>query len=282
LRLVFKTIHIYTGAVQYFFTGDFMHIRRVLVDNVNLDEGTVLTLSPQVSHHLTHVLRLGDGDAVILCDCAGGEARGVIESILQGGVRVRIMQRCDPPAGGCELTMPVALALPYIKSDKLEMALRMASELGASAFYIFHCRRCVPGRIESAVARKKERWRDIVRDAVRLSGRTVVPEIFGPFSFEEIMDEITPRYSVILPYEGGGYPRISEVLQGLYPEGERGGTKVNGICLVTGPEGGFEPDEIEAAKGHGALICSLGARILRAETAPIAAMCATLAMTGEM
>lgn len=259
-----------------------MHIRRVLVDNVNLDEGTVLTLSPQVSHHLTHVLRLGAGDAVILCDCAGGEARGVIESILQGGVRVRIMQRCDPPAGGCELTMPVALALPYIKSDKLEMALRMASELGASAFYIFHCRRCVPGRIESAVARKKERWRDIVRDAVRLSGRTVVPEIFGPFSFEEIMDEITPRYSVILPYEGGGYPLISEVLQGLFPESKMGGAKVNGICLVTGPEGGFELDEIEAAKGHGALICSLGARILRAETAPIAAMCATLAMTGEM
>jgi len=268
--------------VQYFFAGDFMHIRRILVDNVNLEEGKLLALSSQESHHLTHVLRLGTGDAVILCDGAGGEARGVIESIMRSGVSLRIMQRCEPPAGGRELAMPVALALPYLKSDKLETALRMASELGAAAFYIFHCRRCVPARIDSAVARKRERWRGIVRDAVRLSGRTVVPEIFGLFSFEEIMDDITPRYSVILPYEGGGYPKISEVLKGLFPENKRGEEKVKGICLLTGPEGGFEPDEIEAAKGHGAHICSLGGRILRAETAPIAALCATIAMMGEM
>jgi 16S rRNA (uracil1498-N3)-methyltransferase len=268
--------------MQYFFTGGFMHIRRILVDNVNLDEGTVLTLSTQVSHHLKHVLRLSAGDTILLCDGLGGEAQGVIDSILRGGVRVRIMQRCEPPAGCHELKMPIALALPYLKSDKLETALRMASELGAAAFYIFHCRRCVPARIDSAMERKKERWRGIVCDAVCLSGRTMVPEIFGLFSFGEIMDEITPQYSVILPYEGGGYPLISEVMQRLLPEGKRGSANVKGICLVTGPEGGFEPDEIKTAMEHGALICSLGARILRAETAPIAALCATLAMTGEM
>lgn len=245
---------------------------RVIMQGASLKEGALLILTPEASHHVAHVLRLGAGAPLFICDGMGREASGIIESMAEGRVSVRL-GKVESASSFRETQIPISLACPLLKADKLETVLRMASELGVSAFTIFRSARCVSHPSESSIRNKLERWQRIIEDAVRLSRRTVMPLIRGVLSFEQLLSAMPADARIYMPYEGEGFPLLSQTFKP---------SKGGDVFIMTGPEGGFESSEVEMAKERGVHICSLGNRILRAETAPLAALSAILTLTGEM
>ncbi|HQH12135.1 MAG TPA: 16S rRNA (uracil(1498)-N(3))-methyltransferase [Candidatus Sumerlaeota bacterium] len=249
-----------------------MQICRMIVKGAVLGEGALLILTPEASHHVAHVLRLKAGARLIICNGMGREAAGRIESIKEGRVAVRL-EKAAAESLIRETRLPLLLACPLLKADKLEIVFRMATEIGVNGFYIYRSVRCVSHPSESSMRNRLERWQRIIEDAVRLSRRTLMPALQGVFTFEQLLSEIPADAEIYIPYEGEDLPLLSKIMRP---------SKSGIIFLITGPEGGFEPGEVEMAKKRRAQVCSLGKRILRAETAPIAAISAILTLLGEM
>ena len=279
--------------------------------------GEIIRLSPRESHHLIHVLRLSQAAQVLVFDAHSREMEGVVESLDPQGVTVRLTALSSPrrlipgrsneqegagiPSARCSDPMfrriPVALALPMLKSDKLEIVLRMTTEIGACSFHLFASRRCVSRLVQTSLEKKIERWKRIIQDAVRVSGSGAVPPISLYPSLDHLLSALIPHGPVILAYEEKGFPLLSQLLLTIplissdpvtsFQEGGLSGTQVEDgfqrhITLVTGPEGGFTPEEVEKAKRCGVFVCSLGPRILRAETAPVAALAVIISYWGEI
>ena len=274
--------------------------------------GETVRLSPRETHHLIHVLRLARGAPLRLFDSHGREMEGMVKSLDPEGVEVTltalflsereadIPEKIDsalyPLGASLSFTIPVGLGLPLLKADKLETTLRMTTEMGASFFHLFASRRCVVRFDPVALNNKRERWQHIILDAVRVSGRRSVPSLDLHPSLDDLLETIIPQGPVLLPYEEKGFPLLSRLLpqvpllssnrpwvpeknpSPLSEEIRRAGC----IFLVTGPEGGWSKEEVETAQARGVLVCSLGSRILRAETAPIAGLAVILSFLGEL
>ena len=279
--------------------------------------GEMIRLSPRESHHLIHVLRLSQGAPVLVFDAHSREMEGVVESLDPEGVAVRLTALSSPrslipgrsieqesagipSAPGSAPKSPrirAALALPMLKSDKLETVLRMATEIGAGSFHLFASTRSVPRLDQTSLEKKIRRWQRIIQDAVRVSGSGAVPSISLYPSLDHLLSALIPHGPVILAYEEKGFPLLSQLLPAIplissdsMTSLEQGGISEthaqesfqSPLTLVTGPEGGFSPEEVEKAKRCGVYVCSLGVRILRAETAPIAALAVILSYGGEI
>jgi len=279
--------------------------------------GETICLSSRESHHLIHVLRLSPAAPVLLFDAQGREMEGVVESLDPQGVTVRLTALSSPESlhpprlhesesaeipsvPGSDPKSPwirAGLALPMLKSDKIETVLRMATEIGADSFHLFASARSVPRLDQATLEKKIKRWQRIIQDAVRVSGTRAVPPISVYPSLDHLLSALIPHGPVILAYEEKGFPLLSQLLFSIPlissdhvkspSEAGLSGTQVQDgfqrrVTLVTGPEGGFTKEEVEMAKLRGVFVCSLGPRILRAETAPIAALCAILSCGGEI
>jgi 16S rRNA (uracil1498-N3)-methyltransferase len=170
------------------------------------------------------------------------------------------------------------LYLPLMKGDKLEWVFQKATELGASSFVPLICSRSIAG--ERISERKLSRWRKIIQEASEQSCRGRIPPLAEPMSFAEgCAHAVEQAAHVFLLWEGTysddtpSVPSLRAALHQLMPQQMITGE--GGACaMVSGPEGGFTPDELTTAQGHGIMPVSLGPRILRAETAPIAATAA--------
>jgi 16S rRNA (uracil1498-N3)-methyltransferase len=178
-----------------------------------------------------------------------------------------------------------------LKSDKLETVFRMGSQLGTGAFHLFLSKRCIPHPGDAGPAGKMKRWEKIILDSVRISGRSIVPCLKYYDSLENLFKAVCENRKILFAYEKPGLPLLSDVLSAmssgtfreeslsLHQEKERNQSRAfpfDGIILVTGPEGGFAREEADMAVRYGAGVCSLGEGILKAETAPVAALAVTL------
>lgn len=221
------------------------------------------------AHHLARVLRAEPGDPIPLCDGQGMEYDAVITAIGPG--RVELAPGPGRPSRA-EPATQVTLFAACPKQDKLELILQKAVELGAAAITPFFSRYCVaaPKNEEAKLARRAQ----IVRQAAEQCGRGRLPRVEAPLSFAGLCGRLAGGGfdAVLLCYEGGGAP-----LRQLAPPlaGKR-------VALITGAEGGFAPEEAEALQAAGAQRVGLGPRILRCETAPIAALAALLTLTGDL
>lgn len=233
-----------------------MRVHRVHVPRLAAGE-TVLT-GPD-AQHLAQVLRVRAGAAVRAFDGAGREADGEVVALDGFGVRLRLG---EPRASEVEPPLELILAVALLKGDKLAEVVRRGTELGAAAFALFVSRRCDARDIKPA---KLERLRRVAREAAKQSGRAVVPEVREPVALSGLE---LPSTSLVAD------PRASRSLrEALAGEPER-------LAVVTGPEGGLEPGEVELLRERGATPVRLGARVLRAETAPIALAAALLVPEG--
>jgi 16S rRNA (uracil1498-N3)-methyltransferase len=158
-----------------------------------------------------------------------------------------------------------------IKADKFEFVLQKGVELGVTRFWPFNCERCVAGMPSES---KLERWRTVIREAAEQSGRALLPALYPPLDFELVCKE-SPVPGIIL-WEGEKSRGISTVLK------SHAFKKTELLRVFVGPEGGFTSAEIELARQRGIVAVGLGKRILRTETAGLAAVSAIMYEKGEL
>ncbi len=216
---------------------------------------TEIKLNLEESRHLRDVLRLHIGSIVAVFDGDGSEFICRIETIgrRDESARLRVTEKTEAPAPESKLYLTMAVAL--LKGEKFELVVQKAVELGVARIVPLMTSRADVKIKDARDAEKKlERWRRIALEAAKQSGRAVVPEIENPSEFAEFLKQSTGK-RIFFAERGGG--KLNQSLAGNETR----------LTAVTGAEGGWEDDEIGAARESGFDIVTLGGRILRAETA---------------
>jgi 16S rRNA (uracil1498-N3)-methyltransferase len=242
-------------------------MHRFFVPQESIQRDRVI-ISGRQAHQLREVLRLGIGARMVVFDGSGLEYLVAILDITVGHVMAEVVKcyRC-PNDPRIEITLYQAL----LKGSNLDLVLQKGTEMGVVAFVPMICERCIPGRPSHA---RIGRWERIITEAAEQSGRCIVPRLNSVVDFEDACQEVD-GFS-LLPWEGEEHLGIKAA---LLQHRASGGVTVN---VFIGAEGGFSTREIELARGKGLLPVSLGKRILRAETAGIAAVSAILYEYGEL
>ena len=220
------------------------------------------------AHHLADVMRARPGDEVVLCGPDGLEYTGTVTALLPGRVEFSVSEGAP---GKAEPDVELTLFAGYPKQGKLEEIIQHSVELGVRTVVPFFSRYCVAAPKKEEV--KNQRYNRIAAEAAKQAGRGLLPTVEMPLlRFEEVCARFKDYDLVLFFYEGGGAP-LRQLL--------RPGTAKR-IALVTGSEGGFSAEEAAAAAAAGAQTVGLGPRILRCETAPMAALTAALLLTGNL
>ena len=214
-------------------------------------DGVRFALPESVYRQVRAVLRLADGDRIVLLPGDGTEAL----CRLTGGECVVEERRAVASEPKHRLTVVQAL----LKGDALEEVVQHATEIGVAAFRLVLTERCVAREISP---RKLDRLRAIAREAAEQSERGVVPPVEAPIPLREALDA-----GSVLLFERQEAPRLAGIAA---PTG-----------VVIGPEGGFSQAEVEAANAAGMTIVGLGPLILRSETVAVAAASVILSATGD-
>lgn len=233
---------------------------RLFVDGP-LGEGDEVAIDGNQAHYLLRVMRVGEGDAVILCDDETGEwaaeviASGRRDVVL--GLVARLREREEVP--------DFWLCPALLKKDRFDFVLEKASELGVRRIQPVLTRRCVADKLN------RERAGTILVEAAEQCARTGLPELAVPLKLDALLKDWPEDRALFFADESGGEPAAAALAAHPGP-----------AALLTGPEGGFDDAEREAIRRlPQARAISLGPRILRGETAAIAATSLWMALAGD-
>ena len=228
----------------------------------------MLVLRGENAHHAGRVLRLRPGEAVTLCDGKGTDYDCTVETLEKDAVTCRVLGS-HPADTEPKQQLTLFMALP--KGDKMEFIVQKAVELGVSEIVPYLSKNCVsrPDKMD----KKVERWRKIAVEAAKQCGRGVLPAVHAVVPAAEAVRLAAQAETALFLYENEKQTGLRDALAG-------GVGKT--VSLMVGPEGGFAPEEAAAAKDAGLVSVSLGTRILRCETAPVAALAAVLYAGGNM
>lgn len=215
------------------------------------------------------VLRLKNGEEVLLCDGQGNECVCAVSDVSPGQISLVVRSR---QASETEAAVRVSVYMAFSKGDKLEHVIQKATELGAYEIVAFPSERCVSRPDEKSLAKKLERWQKIAASAAEQSGRGRIPQVLAMPSYSAALQRGAQAEKRILFYENEHAVTLRMALEsGTYQS----------VSLFTGPEGGLEPREVTQAREAGFQVCTLGKRILRCETAPLCALSAVMYASGE-
>jgi 16S rRNA (uracil1498-N3)-methyltransferase len=229
--------------------------------------GDLAVVDGDEGHHASTVRRIRPGEELDLGDGGGTVARCVVEDVAKGRLTARVQERrrVDPPVP----TVTVVQALP--KSERSELAVELATEVGADAFLAWQAARCV-ARWDGAAKIDKglRRWRAVVRSAARQSRRPHIPTVGGVLTTADLVALIRAAEpdSVLVLHESAARPL-----------GEVPLTDVQALTLVVGPEGGISDAELAALTEAGGVVVRLGPTVLRTSTAAAVALGALGALT---
>ena len=239
---------------------------RFFVDALEQDARFAVLTGESAAH--AKVLRLKAGDRVTLCDSAGTDYPCVISHMAPDQVAL-VVEEPQPAASEARVFASVYMA--WAKGDKLEHVIQKATELGAAEIVTFPSARCVARLDGKTLEKKLPRWQKIARAAAEQSGRGRIPEVLALGSYGEALERAARADRAIFFYENERSRTLTAALAGDF------GT----VSLLTGPEGGFAPEEVLQAEKAGLTVCTLGRRILRCETAPLCALSAVMFAAGE-
>jgi len=239
-----------------------------------LAAGETRLLPGQVSTHIARVLRARVGEHLTLFDGCGGEYDAVILQIERGGVRVRIERHRDVER---ESPLRVLLLQALARAERMDFIVQKATELGVAAIVAFGSARSVVRLEGAALERRCEHWRAVAISACEQCGRNRVPTLSAVADLAAACAQ-SDAASVRLLLAPEGHCTLTSMIQGApaIP-----GASASGVSLAIGPEGGFGDDELALAAQQGFQACRLGPRVLRAETAPLAALAALQALAGD-
>lgn len=232
-----------------------------------LEIGQQLVLPEAVAHHLL-VLRLGPAAPVTLFNGEGGEYTATISSIEKKRVGVEIKTFSPREA---ELPYAITLAQALPESSKLDWIIEKAVELGVAAIQPLAAQRCVVRLNNERAEKKQNHWQAVIVAAAEQSGRNRLPTLSTLSPFNDWAQQQDLHKRILLSPRGE--QSLSDWARHQPPQA---------LALLIGPEGGFTEAEENLACSQGALMLSMGPRILRTETAGLAALAAINAIWGEM
>ena len=238
----------------------------------SLVTGPVVSITGSEAHHIKTVLRLKPGDSLKLFDGTGFEYEAAIVSVSAQKVAVEIQRKAKAaaPSG-----VQIIVAQAFLKEKKMDDLVRKLCELGVAKWAPFFSQRSIARPDASRLAGRTRRWHRIAAEALKQCRRIDLPEIAGALSFEEVLDFSKTCDLNIVFWENESTPLDS----GIESSGK---DPIRKILLMLGPEGGFTQQEIEMAVHSGFFVAGLGPRILRAETATLAAVTLVQYLFGDM
>ena len=226
----------------------------------------------QVANQSSKVLRLQPRDQVAFFDNSGYEYIVELISVTQHLLNGRIVHRA---IGSSDPRIHLTLYQGIMKANKFETVLQKGTEIGISSFVPVLCSRSVPSLSRDWVNNRYLRWSNIIVEASEQSGRTCIPTLEAPMSFQEAIVGI--KGNGIMAWEGETDKGLRECLvESIHGSGSQN------CSLFVGPEGGFAIEEVQQAKSAGFVTVNLGKRILRAETAGLAMAMAAMYEFGEL
>lgn len=237
----------------------------------NISENRI-KLESEDAKHIKKVLRLSEGDEIIICDGRGIDYNAIISGFEDGAVwcDIKDSHKCD-----AEPHTKVTLYQGLPKAAKMDYIIQKTTELGITRIVPVKLARCVV-KIDNAASEKKklERWRKIANEAAKQSGRGIVPEISDVMTFDEALEDMKKADICFAPYECEEQTRLCDILN------EAGSPET--AAFMIGPEGGYDIGEYEKLKDAGIRTVTLGRRILRTETAGEAVLAMTMYGLGEI
>lgn len=227
-----------------------------------------LVLTGENAQH-AKVLRLKNGEEILVCDGAGRECLCTVSDVSPGQISLVVQKRRESETEAC---VRVSVYMAFSKGDKLEHVIQKATELGAFEVVAFPSARCVSRPDDKSLKKKLERWQKIAASAAEQSGRGRIPEVLVMGSFAEALSRAAEADKALMFYENEHATTLKMALE----QGE-----FETVSLLTGPEGGLDMAEVNQAREAGLQVCTLGKRILRCETAPLCALSAVMYAAGE-
>lgn len=277
-----------------------MSRRRFYSPPENIDDSTV-TLSTDETHHLTHVLRLTPGNPAFVFDGCGREYKCTFRGITDNRARLEINESLS-----CVVESPLQLTLAQslAKGEKFDLIIQKATELGVSRIVPLMTRYADVKLDDQMVTRRLDRWRRISLEALKQCGRRRLVEITTPCTLPHLFDGVAaadlataaggnvPQAASLRIESSETPPRMPAACTTFLLFSERGGVAItealegipqsSSIVALVGPEGGWSDDELDLLEHHGAKPVSLGPRVLRTETAAVAAITLIQHLTGDL
>jgi 16S rRNA (uracil1498-N3)-methyltransferase len=226
-----------------------------------LAAGAAVRIEGNSAHYLARVMRVGAGDIVILCDDVTGEWAARIVEIGKRDVVLEVAEMLREREAVPDLWLCPAL----LKKDRFDLILEKATELGAARIQPLVTRRCVADKLNL------ERARAITTEAAEQCARTALPQLAEPVKLDALLADWPEGRALFFADENGGEPAAAMLKAHQGP-----------AAILTGPEGGFDEAERAAIRAHpAARAITLGPRILRGETAAIAALALWMGTAGD-
>ncbi len=229
---------------------------RFFVPNEQVVESMIRILGDD-ARHIARSLRMAAGDAVTVCDADGMTYDCRLTRIRDEEVCAEVTAVRE---GDGEPPVFITLYMAYPKGDKLETVIQKAVELGASRIVPFISSRCIKIPKADKAEERTARLCRIAEEAAKQCGRSRLPQVCRPLSFDAALAQGGKDDLALFCYEGEHALSLKAALEGRLP--------VARLSAMVGPEGGFSVEEARAAKDAGFLTVHLGKRILRCETAP--------------
>ncbi len=230
-------------------------------------DGGVIRLDERESHHLRHVLRLKPGARVIVFDGTGVEYEGIVLETRGRCASVGIRARTTPAV---ESPLELTLAQALIKGEKFDLVVQKATELGVHRIIPLLTRHAVIGAYSP---QRLERWRRIALEAAKQSRRTRLVRVEEPQRVLDVLERVHAPALFCAEREGVSLREIATRWSDVPPRR---------LLVLIGPEGGWADEEIETARKAGAMLLSLGPRILRTETAGLVVLSLVQFLWGDL
>ena len=240
-----------------------MRQSRIYTSQVLLTADSVELEGP-ASHYLTRVLRLSEGDSLVLFNGDGSDYSAEVSGITKKHVLVRILGSKKP---GNESPLKITLVQAICRGERMDYVLQKATELGVHSIQPLKSHRIEVRLDETRQAKRMKHWQGVVISACEQSGRARVPEVKTPLSLAEWVTSTVKSPGLML--DPVAEKRLSDV-----------SVTLDSISILVGPEGGFTDEEISSARANDVMPVSLGPRILRTETAGPAAIAVLQAKNG--
>ncbi len=214
------------------------------------------TIQGQDARHIFKVLRLKPGTSVTITNGKGKDYTAVILSVSTSTIEIEVIREL---ASHYESPAAITLCSGMLKDKKMDMVIKHVTQLGIGRWIPFYSERCVPVPDDKRLENRHKRWISIAKESLKQCRRSCLVDILKPVSFQDLLVSTQDCDLKIAFWEKAALP-LSALKR---PE------QLSSIAVLIGPEGGFSENEIQLAEEKGFLSCSLGPRILRAETASI-------------
>ena len=244
-----------------------MRVSRIYTQQ-QLSSGATVTLGEEISHYVLRVLRLRRGDPLILFNGDGSEYQAILSKADRSQAAALIGQADKPHR---ESALRVFLGQGLARGERMDFVLQKSAELGAAGITPLRTKRCQVQLSGKRLTNRLAHWQGILRSACEQSNRVVLPGLEKPAPLPEWLATVQfQEQQHKLVFE----PSATQRLRDLPP--------ASSVSILVGPEGGLDEDEIRLAEANGFQRIRLGPRVLRTETAAIAALAAVQTLWGDL